>query len=246
MKLLHKNLFRVLLVSIFLTSNVSCTTEQLLNTAGKVLLNELTEGEVSSGLKEALVQGISLGVNLASKEDGYNKNSLLRIPFPPDAQKVANTLNDLGFKKQVDRFVTTLNRGAENAAKEAKPIFVSAIKGMTVQDAFGILKGENNAATSYLRRTTEAQLMQAFEPHVKKALDQVNATKYYSELVGKYNGLPTTFNKVNPDLVDYATKMAIDGLFKLVAKEEAHIRTDISARTSDLMKKVFAAQDKDN
>lgn len=221
----------------------SCTTEQLLKTAGTVLAGQLTEGEVSNGLKEALVKGISVGVSVASKEDGYNKNNLLRIPFPKDAEKVANTLRQIGLGKEVDRFVTTLNRGAENAAQEAKPIFINAIRSMTLKDAFGILKGDADAATSYLKRTTESQLIQAFRPKVSESLDKVNATKYYSELVAKYNRLPTTFNKVNPDLTDYATQMAIDGLFKLVEKEEKNIRANVSARSTELMRRVFAQQD---
>ena len=227
-----------------MTFSYGCTTEQLLKTADTVLSSEaLTEGQVSTGLKEALVQGISVGVKMASQKDGYNSSSLLRIPFPKDAEKVANTLRQIGLDKEVDRFVTTLNRGAENAADEAKPIFISAIKSMTVQDAFGILKGDKKAATDYLRRTTKQQLVAAFKPKVKEALDQVNATKYYSDLVGRYNRLPTTFNKVDPDLTNYATQQAIDGLFKLVAKEEKHIREDINARSTELMRRVFAKQD---
>lgn len=221
----------------------SCTTEQIINTAGKVLLKDLTQGDVASGLKEALVQGISKGVGLASQTDGYNKNNLLKIPFPTEAEKVANTLTQIGLGKEVEKFVTTLNRGAEDAATEAKPIFVNAIRSMSIQDAFGILKGENNAATEFLKSSTYQQLFAAFKPKIEASLNKVNATKYYGDLVGKYNNLPTTFNKVNPDLVDYATGKAIDGLFQLVAKEEINIRGNISARTTDLMKRVFAEQD---
>lgn len=221
----------------------SCTTEQVLKNAGKILIGQLSEGDVASGLKEALVQGISKGVNVASKVDGYNRSSLLKIPFPPEVEKVANTLTKLGLGKEVDKFVTSLNRGAEDAATEAKPIFINAIRSMSIQDAFGILKGDKNAATEYLNRTTYDQLVAAFKPRVEASLNKVNATKYYSDLVTKYNGLPTTFNKVDTDLTNYATNKAIEGLFKLVAKEEVNIRENISARTSELMKRVFAEQD---
>ncbi|MGB0523172.1 MAG: DUF4197 domain-containing protein [Flammeovirgaceae bacterium] len=230
--------------SLFITS--SCTTEQILNTTNTILnsTGEPTEGEVSGGLKEALIQGISKGVLSASKQNGYNNNSLIKIPFPQDAIKVANTLRDIGLGKEVDKFVTTLNRGAEDAATAAKPIFINAIKSLTIQDAFAILKNDNKqAATDFLKRTTEAQLREAFMPKMSASLDKVNATKYYGDLVGKYNRLPTTFKKLNPDLNEYATQLAIDGLFKLVAQEEKNIRANPAARASALLKKVFGAQD---
>jgi hypothetical protein len=237
-------MFRLLALALLvLAAAGACTTEQVLKTAGKVLTAPLTEGDVANGLKEALVQGISKGVQVASKTDGYNGNSLLRIPFPPEAEKVANTLTKLGFGGEVDKFVTTLNRGAEDAAAEAKPIFIQAIKSMTVQDAFGILKGDKQAATAYLRRTTEQQLFAAFKPKVEASLNKVNATKYYGELVTRYNNLPTTMNKANPNLTDYATQRAIDGLFKLVSQEEQNIRANVSARATELMRRVFAEQD---
>ena len=147
---------------------------------------------------------------------------------------------DLG--DQVDRFIETLNRGAEEAAKEAKPIFVGAIKDMTVQDAWGILKGEDNAATMYLQDKTSAQLTSKFKPVIKRALDKTNATKYYSDLVNTYNKIPFV-EKVNPNLDDYATERALSGLFTLVAKEEQNIRDNPGARTTELLKKVFSKQD---
>jgi len=224
----------------------SCTTDQIINTTNTILNSggaALTEGEVSGGLKEALVQGITKGVLNASKLDGFNANSLIKIPFPPDAIKVANTLRDIGLGKEVDKFVTTLNRGAEDAATAAKPIFVNAIKSLTIQDAFAILKNDNKqAATDFLKRTTESQLRAAFKPKMKASLDKVNATKYYADLVTRYNKIPLV-KKANPDLDDYATQLAIDGLFKLVAQEEQNIRKDPAARASALLKKVFSAQD---
>ena len=179
------------------------------------------------------------GTGLASKEGGYFNNSLIKIPFPKDAEKVATKLRDIGLGSEVDRFVKTLNRGAEEAAKEAAPIFKSAITSMSIQDAYGILKGDKDAATQYLIRTTTEQLKAKFKPIVSKNLAKVNATRYYGELVGKYNQIPFVQN-VNPELDDYATEKAIEGLFKLVAEEESNIRSNIAARSTDLMKKVFA------
>jgi len=144
--------------------------------------------------------------------------------------------------KQVDQFIETLNRGAEEAAKQAAPIFVSAIKQMTINDAWNILKGDKDAATQYLQKTTTSQLETKFKPVIQKALDKVNATKYYGDLVNTYNKIPFV-DKVNPDLNDYATTLAIDGLFKLVAQEEANIRSNPGARTTELLKKVFKEQD---
>lgn len=179
---------RTLLIAIILTISQACTVQQINQTLDDYLKNDkLTSGEVTSGLREALIQGITKGSNNASKKDGFFKNSLIKIPFPPDAIKVANTLRDLGLEREVDRFIITLNRGAEDAAKSAKPIFVSAIKQMTIQDAWGILKGENNSATQYLQKTTSEPLYNSFKPIIKNSLDKVKATKYYGDLVNIYN-----------------------------------------------------------
>ncbi len=223
----------------------SCTSQQVSQTVGVIndTLNKgkpLTSSEVASGLKEALVKGITSGVVQASATDGFLGNPKLKIPFPEDARKVENTLRDLGLGGEVDKFVTTLNRGAEEAAEKAKPIFVSAIKNMTIQDAFQILKGEDNAATEYLRRNTEAQLVDAFKPVMRNSLEQVNATKYWSELITRYNRIPLV-QKVDPELDSYATQKAVDGLFVLIAQEEGKIREDPLARTTDLLKRVFGS-----
>jgi hypothetical protein len=221
----------------------ACTTTQLNQTLGdlnKTIGGEkpLTTAEVAEGLKEALINGISKGSDQVSQLDGYFKNPEIKIPFPPDVKKVENTLRDIGLGSEVDKFIMTLNRGAEDAAKEAKPIFISAIKSMTIDDAWGILKGEQDAATQYLKRTTSAQLKEKFKPAIQNSLSKVNATKYYSDLVTRYNKIPTV-EKVNPNLDDYATDKAIDGLFLMIAKEEKNIREDPVARTTDLLKKVF-------
>lgn len=225
---------------------LSCTSAQLNQTLGSINdalgEDELTKEQVASGLKEALIKGVSTGSNQASRLDGYFKNPSIKIPFPPDVQRVEDKLRQIGLGDQVDKFVQTLNRGAEDAAKEAKPIFVSAIRGMTIQDAWSILRGDNNAATNYLRRTTSSQLKAKFLPVIQKSLEKTNATKYYVDIIGTYNKIPFV-DKANPDLDDYATDKAIDGLFHLIAQEERSIREDPIARTTELLKKVFAAQD---
>ena len=198
----------------------------------------LTTTEVTKGLKEALTQGTKKSTSLVSQLDGYFKNPEIKIPFPPDVQLVETKMRALGMGAQVDQFVLSLNRAAEDAAKEAAPIFVTAIQKMTIEDAFGILKGEPDAATQYLKRTTSPQLKEKFAPIVKNSLNKVNATKYYADLVGYYNRIPFV-SKVNPDLTAYATDMAIQGLFVMIAKEEKNIRKDPLARTTDLLKKVF-------
>lgn len=201
----------------------------------------LTEAEVASGLKEALSIGISKGAAAAAQPDGYNKNSLIRIPFPQDVKKVESTLRAVGMGSLVDNFVLSLNRAAEDAAQEARPIFLGAIKKLTIRDVWGILTGGKDAATQYLKRTTSEELKVAFTPKIQASLDKVNATKYYSDVIGAYNSIPLV-QKVNPDLTGYATQKAIDGLFLLVAQEEANIRQNPVARTTDLLRRVFAKQ----
>lgn len=199
-----------------------------------------TAAEVTKALKEALQQGATKGATQVSQLDGYFKNPEIKIPFPPDVQLVETKMRALGMGKQVDEFVVSLNRAAEDAAKQAAPIFVSAIQKMTIEDAYAILKGEPDAATQYLSRTTTPQLKEKFMPIVKSSLDKVNATRYYADLIGYYNRVPFV-QKVNPDLTGYATDKAIQGLFVMIAKEEKNIRKDPLARTTDLLKKVFSS-----
>jgi hypothetical protein len=222
---------------------LSCTSSQINQTMSEVNKalgsdKPLTTEEVAAGLKEALIKGTTTGSDQASTLDGYFKNPLIKIPLPPDIQKIESKLRNIGLGKEVDKFILTLNRGAEDAAKEAKPIFISAIKQMTVQDAWGILKGSDNAATEYLKRTTSAQLREKFKPVIASSLEKVEATKYYSTIVTNYNKIPMV-EKINPDLNDYATTKAMDGLFLLIANEEKKIREDPIARTTELLKKVF-------
>ena len=234
---------RLFVFALLLTALGACTSAQINQAIGDVntaLGSEtpLTTAEVAEGLKEALIKGISTGSDLASQVDGYFGNPAIKILFPPEVKKVEDRLRQVGLGSEVDKFVMTLNRGAEDAAKEAKPIFISAIKSMTIQDAWSILNGADNAATEYLKRTTSTQLREKFSPVIANSLNKVNATKYYGDLVNTYNKIPFV-EKVSPDLTGYATTKAMDGLFLLIADEEKKIREDPIARTTELLKKVF-------
>ena len=240
MNYLVKSVFLIPLLLIACSSSDLQRTKDLL---AEIQDQPLSKNEVTSGLKGALIQGISRGSDQASKLDGYYKNSQLKIPFPPEVQKVEKTLRDIGLGSEVDKFVRQLNRGAERAALQAKPIFISAIRSMTIEDAFAILNGDQNAATNYLKRTTSAPLKSKFLPVVSQSLDEVNATRYYGDIVSRYNKIPFV-KKVNPNLDDYATNRAIDGLFLLIAKEEANIRANPVARTTEILQKVFGSLDR--
>lgn len=244
-RILPNPIIFLLVISIVISCKTSSTAQvdKVITDFSRILKgeNELTTDEVTKGLKEALVQGISNGSNQASAVDGYLRNSLIRIAFPPDAAKVESRLRQIGLGSEVDKFMVSLNRGAERAAKEAKPIFIEAIRSMTIEDAWEILKGGENSATEYLQTTTSASLTEKFQPIMKEALDEVNATKYYDDLVNTYNKIPFV-NKVNPELDQYATEQAIKGLFVLIAQEEAKIRKDPAARSTELLKKVFGSQ----
>lgn len=205
---------------------------------------QLSNTEIINGLKEALKIGAQNSTGNASAVDGFYKNQLLFIPFPQEAIEVKNTLEKAGFKKPVDDFVLSLNRAAEEASKKAYPIFADAILGMSITDAMGILKGADNAATSYLKTKTSQQLAAAFKPIVNEALQKVKVTSYWTPVVNTYNKLTilTGTKQVNPNLEEYVTGKAIDGLFVLIANEEAKIRKDPAARVTELLKKVFAKQ----
>lgn len=232
-----------LILAVVLTA---CTSAQLNQTLGDVNKSlggpaPLTTAEVIQGLKEALIKGVSKGTDLVSQVDGYFKNPEIKIPFPPEVKKVEDRLRQIGLGNEVDKFVMTLNRGAEDAAKQAAPIFIEAIRAMTIDDAWAILKGEDDAATQYLKRTTSGLLKEKFKPVIQNSLNKVNATKYYGDIVTRYNQIPFV-QKVNPDLDDYATDKAIEGLFLMVAKEEKNIRDNPVARTTEILKRVFGAQ----
>ncbi|MBK6378801.1 MAG: DUF4197 domain-containing protein [Chitinophagaceae bacterium] len=198
----------------------------------------VTEGEAGEGIKEALSQGLAGAVLKLNREDGFFKDAFYKILIPEDARKVENTLRDLGLGSMVDKAILQINRGAEDAAGYAKPIFVNAIKSMSIQDAIGLVRNGDTSATHFFREKTTAQLVAAFTPIIKSSLDKVNATKYYSDMVNKYNSIPLV-KRINPDLTGYVTMKATNALFDLVAQEEKNIRNNFAARTTDLLKKVF-------
>lgn len=198
-----------------------------------------TEAEAGQGVKEALSQGLANAVLQLNREDGFYKDALYKVLLPPDAKKIENTLRTIGLGNVVDKAILQINRGAEDAAGYAKPIFVDAIKSMTLQDAIGLVKNGDTSATHFFREKTTEKLIAAFLPIIKSSLDKANATKYYGDIVTTYNKLPTTFTKINPDLNNYVTNKATQALFDLVAKEEVNIRTNFAARTSAILKKVF-------
>lgn len=200
----------------------------------------LSNDEVIKGLKDALTVGTNNSTGIASKVDGYYKNPMLLIPFPPEAKQVKDKMDALGMKPQTDKFVMTLNRAAEEAAKNAAPVFINAVKGMSIGDGFGILKGADNAATQYLKDKTTAELKQKFTPIVKAAIDKVEVTKYWNPIITKYNKIPMV-QKQNPDLTAYVTERAMAGLFLLLAEEELKIRKDPLARVNDILKRVFGS-----
>ena len=204
---------------------------------------QLTNDEVIKGLKEALTVGIKNSVDSSSVLDGFLKNPAIRLPFPPDAIKVKEKAINLGMQGQVDKFETTLNRAAEEAVKEALPIFKNAIINMSIQDGFAILKGGNGAATKFLKDKTSDSLAVAFLPKVKNATSKVQLTSYWNPIITKYNAAVTLTGgeKINPDLDAYVTQLAIQGLFKLVEKEENKIRKDPGARVTDILMKVFSS-----
>jgi hypothetical protein len=203
-----------------------------------------TNAEIVSGLKQALEQGTTKSATQLSALNGYFGNAAIKILMPPEAQKAEKTLRKLGMGKMCDDAILALNRAAEDAAKQAAPIFVDAVKQMSVQDAANILTGSNDAATQYFKRTTTTALSAQFKPVIHTSLSKVGATTLYTQLATQYNKLPIAFTKVNPDMDDYVTQKAIDGLFYQIALEELNIRQNLSARTTPILQKVFGVLDK--
>ncbi len=199
----------------------------------------VTEAEAGEGVKEALGQGLVKAVLQLNKEDGFYKDAFYKILLPPDAKKIENTLRDLGMGKMVDKAILQINRAAEDAAGQAKPIFVDAIKNISISDAIGLVKNGDTSATHFFRVKTTEKLVAAFQPVIKASLDKLEATKYYGDIVNTYNNFPTTLKKLNPDLNAFVTNRATEALFDLVAKEELNIRQNLAARTTDLLRKVF-------
>tara|TARA_B000000609_G_scaffold66404_1_gene49556 strand:- start:1087 stop:1803 length:717 start_codon:yes stop_codon:yes gene_type:complete len=200
--------------------------------------NPLSEDQVKKGLVEALIKGSEKSVQSASKKDGFNLNKSIKIPFPEDAKKMKSTLVKMGFSDQVIKFEKSINNAAELASKEALPIFVNAVKSMTINDAFSILNGDDNSATVYLKDQTSSSLYTKFKPIISNAISNVDVTKYWSDLTSAYNKVPFV-KPINTDLDDYITKGAMYGLFFLIEQEEKNIRNNPTARTTEILKKVF-------
>lgn len=237
---------KLLLPLLLLVSVVSQSEAQGLLKKASGLLNKAKGGslsteEVVSGLKEALSVGANNSASKLSAVDGFFGNAAIKVLMPPEAQKVERALRTAGMGKLVDDAILSMNRAAEDAAKSAAPIFLDAIKGMSFQDAMGILRGSDTAATGYLRGKTVSALTEAFRPVIEGALEKTNATKHWKTVFETYNKLPTTFNKVNPDLAGYVTDRGLNGLFHQVAEEEMKIRKDPAARVTETLKKVFGS-----
>jgi hypothetical protein len=213
------------------------------------VLNQLpqTQGiggvDIAGGLKEALNNGISKQVTKLTAVDGFYRNEAVKILLPEELRKVDAGLRKIGLSSLADEGLKVLNRAAEDAVKEATPIFVDAVRNMTFMDAKSILMGNQSSATTYLQNSTSTALYGKFNPVIKNSFTKVGADKVWTNIITKYNSIPLV-NKVNPDLTDYVTNQAMIGVFKMVAVEEKNIRTNLSARTSVLLQKVFAMQDK--
>ena len=229
----------------FCTLLLSCSTQEIQSVLDSIpSATGLSNEEVVAGLKEALKVGTERSVDEASMTDGFWNDPRIRIPFPPEAIKVKNTLMDIGLSATVEQFEHTMNHAAEEAAKEAVPVFVDAITSMTIQDGFDLLRGGDNAATEFLRAKTSETLRARFTPVVERATAKVALTSYWQPVANTYNtaSLLTGGKAVDPDLDSYVTTKAMDGLFVLLAAEEKKIRQDPVARTTALLQKVFAQQ----
>jgi len=236
--MIRKFLAFLLILNLTGCAELQQVVSQLPQTGSDILGND----QIASGLREALNLGIEKQVTKLTQTDGFYKNDLVKILLPEELQKVDNTLRDIGLGKLADEGLKVLNRAAEDAVKEATPIFVDAVKDITFADAKDILLGNDDAATQYLTAKTQQALYEKFNPVIKNSFSKVGADEIWNNLITKYNNIPFT-NKVNPDLTDYVTGEALNGVYTMIAVEEKEIRTDLSSRTTDLLKKVFALQD---
>lgn len=237
---MKKIFFTISLFATILSSSAQ-NIGTILQQAGSILNGSgvsVSNTDIVNGLKEALTVGANNSSKKAAAFNGFYQNPLIKIPFPKEAKVMQDVLLQAGMKKQVENFTRTLNRAAEDAAKDAAPIFINAITSMNIADGVSLLKGGDNAATEFLKGKTSAELKAKFLPVIQSSLKKVNITKYWNPLVTKYNKIPLV-QKMNPNLEDYVTTKALEGLFKLLSEEELKIRKDPSARISDLLKKVF-------
>jgi len=203
----------------------------------------LDSATTAKGLKEALATGTERAVADVARTDGYFGNQLIRILLPDKLQQTAELLKKVGYEKQVDELVLSMNRAAEKAAPKAAGFFGNAIRSMTLEDAKGILTGGDTAATRYFEQKTRPQLFESFKPTVSQTMDQVGTARAYREMTGKLDRIPMAalVGKPDLDLNSYVTNKALDGLFTMLAEEEKKIRTNPAARTTELLRKVFGS-----
>jgi uncharacterized protein YceK len=227
-----------LFIALFVASGIAgCSTiQETMNTIGS---GGVSQQEAGMGIKEALGNGVASAILNLNKTDGFFGNDIYKVLLPQDALKAESALRKIGMGNVCDKAILQINRAAEDAVGFAKPIFVNAIKEMTLADALGIVKGGKNAATNYFKEKTAAALIAAFSPQIKQSLDKVNATKFYGDFASAYNNLPLSREKINTDLTGFVTGKAVDALFDQISKEENNIRENPIARTTDLLKKVF-------
>jgi len=234
-------MFKKIILIVFVFQFVACNElQQILETTGNV---GLTNFQIANGLKEALQNGVTNQVTTLAGVDGFYKNELVKILLPQELQKVDRALRDIGLSNLADKGLQVLNRAAEDAVGEAIPIFKNAILDMSIADAKNILMGNQDAATRYLENSSSVALRGKFTPIIQNSFQKVGADKVWSDVITTYNKIPFV-NKVNPNLTEYTTNEALKGVFTMVAVEEVKIRSNIKSRTSDLLRRVFALQDK--
>ena len=233
-------MIRKILAFIVIFNLTACA--ELQDVIGQLPQGGISNEDIAAGLRQSLDFGIEKQVAKLTQKDGFYKNELVKILLPEELRKVDKALRDIGLSSLADDGLKALNRAAEDAVKEATPIFVSAVKDITFTDVKNILLGNDDAATQYLNGKTQTALYNKFQPLIQSSFSKVGADQIWTNLINRYNSIPFT-NNVNPDLTDYVTSEALEGVYTMIAVEEKEIRTKISSRTTDLLKKVFALQD---
>jgi hypothetical protein len=239
---MKKTIFLLLFIPIISSAQLKGILKKVNEKASSI--TALNSGlDIAAGLKEALDKGVTEQVSKLTQTDGFYKNEAVKILMPEELTKVDKALRKMGMSSLADDGVKALNRAAEDAVNEATPIFVSTIKNISIRDAKGILMGADDSATTYLQTNTTADLYAKFNPVVQISIGKVGADVIWANMIKKYNTLPLV-SKINPDITDYVTNKALDGVFKMIRIEEKNIRSNLNARTSPVLKKVFALQDK--
>ena len=233
----------LILLSLFTLTSCQSVSDQTYGALQELITGELSESSISNGLKKALEKGTSSACKDLAKNGGYSQNALYSISIPQDLQKFTDTLKKIGLRQQITMFENKMNEAAEDAVTKAAPIFFEAINDMTLKDVNNILMGNKNAATNFFRKATYDSLFKTYKPIVSKKMAEIGLIEQFQSLIQKYNAIPFT-QDLSFKLDDYITKQALDGLFDLLEESERDIRQNPAARTSDLLQKVFALQDK--